>query len=125
MSAPKMTPQEISDTEIRIIRWGEKVLTPLLIAGVIAISGFLVTVNKTVAQLEDRQTAYVSSNTELKVYLSRLEGKIEEQSSARQKIELAVERVMANQTGLANQVDTLQDQNMEIIRLLRGENGAK
>ena len=120
MAAQKMTPQEISDTEIRIIRWGEKVLTPLLIAGVIAISGFLITVNKTVAQLEDRQTAYVESSTELKVYMSRLDGKIEEQAHARQKIEIAVERVMANQAGLADQVSDLKDQNNEIIKILRG-----
>jgi hypothetical protein len=119
MAASKMSAQEISETEIRIIRWGEKVLTPLLIAGVIAISGFLVTVNKTVAQLEDRQVAYVASNTELKVYLSRLEGKIEAQADARQKIELAVERVMANQAGLAEQVSDLKDQNIEIIKILR------
>jgi hypothetical protein len=121
MVARKMSPQEISETEIRIIRWGERILTPLLVAGVIAISGFLVTVNKTVAQLEDRQTAYVSSNTELKVYLSRLEGKIEAQADARQKIELAVERVMANQASLADQVETLREQNMEIIKILRSD----
>jgi len=120
MSAPKMTPQEISETEIRIIRWGEKVLTPLLIAGVIGVAGFLITVNKTVAQLEDGQQAYVSNNTELKVYLSRLEGKIEEQAHARQKIEIAVERVVANQEGLREQVTDLKEQNIEIIKILRG-----
>lgn len=120
MPPPKMSSQEISETEVRIIRWGEKVLTPLLIAGVIAISGFLITVNKTVAQLEDRQTAYVASNTELKVYLSRLDGKIEEQATARQKIEVTMERVIANQAGLADQVGDLKDQNIEIIKILRG-----
>jgi len=119
MAQQKMTPQEISETEVRIIRWGEKILTPLLIAGIIAISGFLVTVNKTVAQLEDRQVTYVASNAELKVYLSRLEGKIEAQADARQKIEIAVERVMANQAGLASQVDDLKKQNVEIIKILR------
>jgi hypothetical protein len=119
MAQQKMTPQEISETEVRIIRWGEKILTPLLIAGIIAISGFLVTVNKTVAQLEDRQVTYVASNAELKVYLTRLETKIELQADARQKIEIAVERVMANQAGLASQVDDLKKQNVEIIKILR------
>lgn len=121
MTPPEMSPQEISDTEIQIIRWGEKVLTPLLVAGVLAITGFLITVNKTVAQLEDRQETYVSSNTELKVYLSRLEGKIEEQTHARQKVEIAVGRMEASQEAIREQVSDLKDQNTEIIKILRSE----
>jgi len=114
-----MSQQEISEAEVRIIRWGEKVLTPLLIAGFIGIVSYLSHVGSTMAQLATEHNSYNSTNGDVKQAINSLESKIQGQVQAQQKIEVTVQRIDTSQQNLKEQMDDLKVQNNEIIRLLR------
>lgn len=114
-----MSQQEISEAEVKIIRWGEKVLTPLLIAGFIGVVSYLSHVGSTMAQLEATHNSYNATNGDVKSALKGLDTKIQDQVQAQRKIEVTVQRIDTNQQNIKEQMDDLKIQNTEIIRLLR------
>lgn len=114
-----MSQQEISEAEVKIIRWGEKVLTPLLIAGFIGVVSYLSHVGNTMAQLEATHNSYNATNGDVKNALKGLDTKIQDQVQAQRKIEVTVQRIDTNQQNIKEQMDDLKIQNTEIIRLLR------
>lgn len=114
-----VTPAEISEAEIKIIRWGEKILAPLLVAGFIGVAGFLFGVNGTLAQLKGEHETYNANDTEVQDTLRRVELKLEERAIQQQKIEVFVGRMDATQQAIKEQVTDLKTQNAEILRLLR------
>ena len=126
MSPPKMSPQEITQAEIRIIRWGEKILTPLLVAGFIGIISFLIHVGNTVAQLSKEQEGMNGEKVTIYQSLEKLDEKISAQTNEAQSIKITIQRIDTNQQNFKEQIVELkrqnvemQRQNMEIIRLLR------
>lgn len=115
----KMSQQEISEAEVQIIRWGEKILTPLLIAGFIGIVSYLSHVGTTMAQLATEHNSYNATNGDVKKAITSLDEKIESQVKAQQQIEITVQRIDTSQQNLKEQMNDLKSQNAEIIRLLR------
>ena len=114
-----VTPAEISEAEIKIIRWGVSIFSPLLVAGFIGVVGFLFGVNGTLAQLKGEHETYNANDTEVQDTLRRVELKLEERAIQQQKIEVFVGRMDATQQSIKEQVTDLKTQNAEILRLLR------
>lgn len=114
-----LTPDEISSAEIRIIRWGEKILTPLLIAGFIGIITFLIHVGNTMAQLSQEQVTINGDKKTIYETLEKLDEKIDDQRADAQQVKITIQRMDSNQQNLKEQMTDLKQQNIEIIRLLR------
>ena len=114
-----MTDLQISEAEVKIIRWGEKILTPLLIAGFMGIVSFLWGVNNTVAQLGTEHIKYNDTNGDLKASVEKLNVKVDHQLATQHKLEVSMEHLSTTQGNFEKQVDDIKAQNSEIIRLLR------
>lgn len=116
---PELSQAEISSAEIRIIRWGEKILTPLLVAGFVGVITFLIHVSNTMAQLTNEQGALNKYKDDINQTLHVLDARIEAQNKVQQKTEITLQRIDTNQQHFKDQIIDLKIQNAEIIRLLR------
>lgn len=117
-----MSSTEISEAEVRIIRWGERVLTPLLIAGFIGVVTYLAGVGNTMAQLTAEHDKYNATNGDLKAAVTKLNDKVEEQLEGQHALEVTVKRIETTQGHYKSQIEDIKRQNTEILRLIRASN---
>lgn len=115
----QMTEQEISEAEIRIIRWGEKILTPLLVAGFLGIISFLVYVNETVAQLQTEHEKYNGLNGDITQSIKNLDSKVESLREEQQETEVKIGIIQTNQTHVVEELKELKDLNLKILNYLK------
>jgi hypothetical protein len=109
----------ISDEEWGLIKWVERLLTPLLIVTIIG--GFTAYLQMTSAQAQTEQRIQTLEQRRLEAAdeVVQIKHKQTEILQSQHSIELTVERVETNQSNLRDQVTDIKAQNTEILRLLR------
>jgi len=118
MNKGTMTTEQISAAEIKIIRWGEKVLTPVLVAGFIGVVSFLIHVGNSMAQLETEQRKYNDNDQRVQQELVSVNVKLDDAVKAQQSIEITIQRIDTTQQNLKENIQELKLQNTKIIELL-------
>jgi len=113
-----MTTEQISAAEIKIIRWGEKVLTPVLVAGFIGVVSFLIHVGNSMAQLETEQRKYNDNDRHVQQELASVNVKLDNTIRAEQNIEITIQRIDTTQQNFKEDIHELKRQNTKIIELL-------
>lgn len=114
-----MTPTQISQAEVSLLRWVEKIGTPLIIAGFIGMAGFLSHVSSTMAELKSEHGNYNQNNVSVTAVLHKVEDKIDEQNKTQKATDINVQKVITQQENFRSQIEDMKVQNQEIIRLLR------
>ena len=110
---------DIGTTEIRLIRWGVKILTPLLTAGLLAVVTYMFGIGNTLAELTAKQDNYKNSTITLKQSVDKLSKKTDDQLESQHTVEVQVERIETHQEHFKQEIKDIKNQNAEIIRLLR------
>ena len=113
--------EEISVLELSIIRWGEKILTPLLIAGFVAISSFLFNINSTVAELAKEHESFNENKDGVASALAKIHAKMDHQTEVQHKLEINAKRMETRQEHLKEDIDVLNKNVTEILKLLRDD----
>jgi hypothetical protein len=117
-----MSQKEITEAEIRIIRWGEKILTPLLVAGFVGVIGYLANVGNVVAQLQSDHKNYDSQNGDINITVDQVRAEQQKILRSHHALEINLQRLDTSQSYIKEEVKDIKQQNAEILRILR-ENG--
>jgi len=114
-----MSPKEITEAEIRIIRWGEKILTPLLVAGFIGIIGYLANVGQVVAELQADHNNYDAKNGDFNDAVKEVRDEQQKILKSHHALEINLQRLDTSQSYIKEEVKDIKQQNAEILRILR------
>ena len=116
-----MSKEEISEAEVTIIRWGEKILTPILVGGFLGIITYLAHVNTTLAELNGAHVVYDASNGDLKTAVKDVQSQQKQILDQQKTIEINVKKIETHQDHFKQQITDLKAQNAEILYILRKE----
>ena len=116
-----MTDKQISEAEVKIIRWGEKILTPLLVAMILGMAAWVGSMNDSIAQLAGEHDRYNDNNAVIKSEVTKINDKLDRQNNSQQQLELSVKRIETRQEYYKDQIQDVKEQNAQILKLLRDE----
>lgn len=110
---------EISELEVKAIRWVEHILAPLIVASVLGLSAFSFQISKSMAQLEKEHDHALEKGADLRRTVEHIHNVQREMIESQHTIELTIERVETHQEHFREEIEELGEQNNEILRILR------
>lgn len=113
------TTEPITKTELAIVRWLEKILSPLIVLAVAGLIGFSLQVSNSMAELRKDHEGYNSNNGKIESSIKELDVKQDKLIKSQYDLEKHVKELEVHQGHVREEVRDLKSQNSEILRILR------
>lgn len=110
---------EITEAEVKAIRWVEHILAPLIVLAVMALGTFAFNAQDTMAQLSADVERYDENNGELKQQVREIHQEQRIIISNQRHIEKNQTEIATHQEHFKKEIDQLQRQSTEILKILR------
>lgn len=110
---------EITDTEVKAIRWVEHILAPLVVISVLGLATFAMSADTTMAELAKDHERYDTATQELKADVKDIRVGQEAQIESQHAIEVTVKEIEIHQEHFKQEIQEIKTQNGEILRILR------
>lgn len=106
----------LTETDIKVIHWAERILTPLIIAGLISLSTCAVTMNKKVAALQshnDVEAVQMQTNVARVTETTEV---VKRALANQQEMKQAIVKLETHQLNIREAISAIREQNKEILR---------
>ena len=113
------TEHTVSETEWTVVKWIERLLTPLLVLTIVGSFSAYLKMSKVQAQTSARVNSLERRGNEDDKAVAQIRHRQSEILESQHKIEVTVERVETNQRNFKEQLGDVKRQNAEILRILQ------
>jgi hypothetical protein len=110
---------EMTETEVKTIRWVEHILAPLVVMSVIGLASFAMSADTTMAELSKDHERYDETTEELKSDVKDIRDGQHEQLESQHTIEITVKEIETHQQHFKDEISNIKVQNTEILKILR------
>lgn len=111
--------ESITEAEVRVVRWVEHVLAPLLVLSVLTLGTCANQTQQAVAELEVKQSQVERINGDTKLAIKDINSKQSTIIRQQHSLEVNVKRIETHQEHFKDELDEMKEQNAEILRLIR------
>jgi septal ring factor EnvC (AmiA/AmiB activator) len=111
--------ENISDAEVRAVRWVEHILAPLIVISIVTLGTCANQTTEAVAQVEAKQVQSDRYHNETKAEIRSVKNKQDIILKQQHEIDVNVKKIETTQGHFNKQIDDLKDQNTEILKILR------
>jgi TolA-binding protein len=114
-----VTVHQVSDVEWGVVKWIERLLTPLLLLTIVGSFSAYLQMSEVQAQTAAQVKSLEQRDSESDQTVKQLQHRQHEILQSQHKIEVTVERVETNQRNFKEQLSDVKRQNAEILRILQ------